>query len=171
MNAKTKRILKFVGGYLLVILAFYLFYYSKFYETNINPLFLEFQARVSYTLLNIFESPLNIRGTIISSPDFSYTLIRGCDGLEGWMIFIAAIIVFPVALKFKWPGLVIGTLTLFFINHLRIIILYYVGVYNPDFFEFAHHNIGFVLYSMASIMVLLLWVEWIRRKKASLNQS
>ncbi|GAB5555187.1 MAG: hypothetical protein Sapg2KO_47780 [Saprospiraceae bacterium] len=167
MNTKTKRIIKFVGGYLLVIVLFYLFYYSDFYENTINPVFLEFQAQVSYTLLNIFESPLGIRGTIVSSPDFSYTLIRGCDGLEGWMIFIAAILVFPVALKYKWPGLIVGTVSLFLINHLRIIILYYVGVYNPDFFEFAHHNIGFVLYSMASIMILLLWVEWIRRKKAS----
>lgn len=165
MNPKLARILKFVGGYCLVILAFYLFYYSGFYEKYINPRFLDFQAWVSYNLLNIFESPLSLRGNIISSPDFSYSLIRGCDGLEGWMIFLAAIIVFPVAIKYKWRGLLVGTLTLFFINHLRIIILYYVGVHNPDYFEFAHHNIGFVLYSMASILMLLLWVEWVRKRK------
>lgn len=165
MNPKLLRILKFVGGYCLVILAFYLIYYSGFYEKNINPAFLEFQAWVSYNLLNILESPLSLRGNIVSSPEFSYSLIRGCDGLEGWMIFLAAIIVFPVALKYKWPGLIIGTLALFFINHLRIIILYYVGRYNPDYFDFAHHNIGFVLYSMASILMLLMWVEWVRKRK------
>lgn len=169
MNPKLLRILKFVGGYCLVILAFYLIYYSGFYEQRINPSFLEFQAWVSFHLLGIFENSLSLNGNIITSPVFSYALIRGCDGLEGWMIFLAAIIVFPVEFKFKWGGLIFGTLALFFINHIRIIILYYVGVYNPEYFEFAHHNIGFVLYSMASILMLLLWVEWVRKRKKPTN--
>jgi len=165
MHPKFRRILKFVGGYALVVLAFYLFYYSDFYEVRINPLFLEFQAKVSYTILGVFVDSLTLSGNIVRSPEFSYSLIRGCDGLEGWMIFMASIVVFPVGLKYKWPGLLLGTLILFFINHLRIIFLYFVGVYNSDYFEFAHHNIGFVLYSMASILMLLLWVEWIRKRK------
>ena len=150
----------------MVIAAFYLLYYSSFYEKYINPSFLEFQAWVSYNLLNIFESPLSLSGTIVSSPDFTYTIIRGCDGLEGLMIFVSAILVFPVAIKYKWRGLLLGVLSLFLINHIRIIILYYVGVTNYDYFEFAHHNVGFILYSLASIIILLIWVEWIRRKKA-----
>ena len=165
MNQKQKKIIRFVGGYILVIAAFYLLYYSSFYEKYINPHFLEFQAWVSYNLLSIFEQPLSLRGTIVTSKDFSYTIIRGCDGLEGLMIFISAIIVFPVAIKYKLRGLLVGILSLFFINHIRIILLYYVGVTNYDYFEFAHHNIGFILYSMASIIILLLWVEWIRRKQ------
>ena len=171
MHPKQKKVFRFIGGYILVILAFYLFYYSNFYEKYINPSFLEFQAWVSYNILNIFESPLNLRGTIVSSPKFSYTIIRGCDGLEGLFIFIAAILVFPVALKYKLRGLLAGILTLFFINHIRIILLYYVGVTSPENFEFAHHNVGFILYSMSSILVLLLWVEWIRKRKLQANLS
>ncbi|MEO0341494.1 MAG: hypothetical protein AAF242_20070, partial [Bacteroidota bacterium] len=68
MNKKQKRIIRFAGAYALVILGFYLFYYSGFYAKYINPAFLEFQAWMSYTLLNIFESPLSLRGTIVSSP-------------------------------------------------------------------------------------------------------
>ncbi len=165
VNKKQKRIIRFAGAYALVILGFYLFYYSGFYDKFINPAFLNFQAWVSYNLLNVFESPLALRGTIVSSPKFSYTLIRGCDGLEGMIIFLAAILVFPVAFKYKWRGLLVGTLALFFINHLRIILLFYVGVKQPDYFEFAHHNVGFILYSLSSILILLLWVEWIRRKQ------
>lgn len=167
MQKKRKKIVRFLVGYLLVILAFYIFYYSGFYERYLNSGFLHFQARVSHFLLDVFEDPLYLRGTVVSSPKFSYTIIRGCDGLEGLMIFLAAILVFPVAFRYKWKGLLVGTLTLFLINHLRIILLFYVGVYRPDYFEFAHHNIGFILYSMASVLMLLLWVEWIRRNQRS----
>lgn len=169
ISEKQWKVLRFIGSYLGVILAFYLIYYSGFYDRVINPRFLNFQAWVSYSFLNILESPLYLRNTVVSSPDFSYTIIRGCDGLEGLMIFLAAIIVFPVAVKYKWRGLLVGTLSLFLINHLRIIILYYVGVIKPEYFEFAHHNIGFLLYSLSSILVLLLWVEWIRKRQVKVK--
>jgi exosortase/archaeosortase family protein len=165
VQKKRKKIVRFLVGYMMVILAFYIFYYSGFYERYLNSAFLHFQAKVSYLLLNVLEEPLYLRGTVVSSPKFSYTIIRGCDGLEGLMIFLAAILVFPVAFRLKWKGLLVGTLILFLINHLRIIFLFYVGVHRPDYFEFAHHNVGFILYSTASVLMLLLWVEWIRKNQ------
>lgn len=116
-------------------------------------------AALSGHLLGLFGEKIAINGCALTSPRFSVTIYNGCNGLIATLILLSGVLAFPA----RWPGKVIGVLggilAIQIINLIRIVSLFYIGVFIPKLFNQAH------IYIWQSIVILssvALWIAWAR---------
>ena len=157
-------VFKFIAGFLACIIVFYALYYAPWFETNIKNPILAAQAVAGGALLNLFGQSVDVANASISGLGASVKIAGGCDGLEATALFLAAILVFPLPFKFKWPGLLVGFLVLSVINVVRIAGLYLTQKYYPDAFDFMHIQGGLYFYSIVTILLMLVWANWALKK-------
>lgn len=166
---ETKHpILKFLLGFLGSMALFYLFYYSSLYRNHLEGPFLNAQATISNALLRLLGYSTKVYGASIASSDFSVDIKNGCDGLEAIAILVSGILIFPVPFRLKVPGLAWGILILLILNLLRIAGLYLVGIhFPPSVFEILHVQGGFVIFTMISVILWFVWMNWALKKQQS----
>lgn len=153
-------ILKFVGGFILLISLFYSFWFSTYFTEQINPRIAHINAFFAGKLLNLLGQATTSSGANIYSQSFSISISKGCDGIEAMAIFASSLLAFPIALKNKIPGLFLGIFILTLLNLIRIISLYFIGKFFPNSFEMFHAEIWPALFILVA---LSLWGSLIYR--------
>lgn len=153
-------VFKFIAGFATCIILFYALYYSTWFETNMKAPILGFQAMAGGALLNLFGYGVSVANEVISGAGASVKIAGGCDGLEATALFLAAILVFPLPFKFKWPGLLVGFVVLSIVNVIRIAGLYLTQKHWPEAFDFMHVQGGLYFYSIITILLMLVWANW-----------
>lgn len=153
-------VFRFIAGFAACIILFYAMYYSTWFEFNVKNPLLGVQAMAGGALLNLFGYGVNVVDAAISGAGASVKIAGGCDGLEATALFLAAILVFPLPFKFKWPGLLMGFVVLSIVNILRIAGLYLTQKHWPEAFDFMHVQGGLYFYSIITILLMLVWANW-----------
>ena len=114
-------------------------------------------ARVSGAVLRLTGESATVTGCVVSSPRFAVTIFNGCNGLITSLIFISGVLAFPA----RWPAKIIGVfgglLAIQLINLVRIISLFYIGIYWPGLFNDAHI---FIWQSLVILAGVALWIAW-----------
>lgn len=140
---------------------------TSFVKDYIFPPYLRFNAMVSGWILGLFEERILVSGQSISGR-FALTIERGCDAIEPSALFLAGVLAFPAPFVRKIPGMLIGTVCLMIINLIRIVSLYYVGVYfSHQAFEIMHVNVWQALFIVLAIFFWVLWAMWSLKKPAA----
>jgi len=84
-------------------------------------------------------------------------IVRGCDGAGILFLLVSAILAFPS----KWPrkllGVLIGIGLIYFLNLLRISILYFFNAYHPEWFQMIHVYLAPTLMVMAGCAYFAWW--------------
>jgi len=167
--------LRFVVMMILGMIIFYAFYKSAFYQNYLNEPIVSAQASLTSFFLNIFGADVTSNGTVISSAttDSSINIKGGCDGLEATALLLCAVSVFPIAFKYKVPGLLLGFLGLFALNIFRLVGLYYAKAHaSQSTFDLLHEQGGFVIFTALSIVIWMIWANWAMKKAgADLNEN
>jgi len=114
-------------------------------------------ARMSGFVLRIFGEEAVVTGCVVSSPRFAVTIYNGCNGLITSLTFISGVLAFPAKISAKLIGVIGGLLTIQLINLVRIVSLFYIGVFLPQHFNDAHI---FVWQSLVIIAGVSLWIVW-----------
>ena len=153
-------VFKFILGFAACIIVFYVLYYSPWFESVFKTPILAAQAVAGGALLNLFGYSVNVANEVISGSGATVKIAGGCDGLEATAMFLAAILVFPLPFKFKWPGLLAGLVVLTLLNIFRIAGLFLVQKHWPEAFDFMHIQGGLYLYSIITILLMLIWADW-----------
>ena len=153
-------IVRFLGLFALLVVLFYVFYNSRYYEQNLQDFVLNAQANWSGAILRLIGYPIEIFEDRISLDDFMIQIKGGCDGLEATALFILAILAFPVPFRLKIKGILGGLVVLAILNILRIVGLFLIGVHYNAAFDFLHLHGGVVLFTLTSIILWLVWVNW-----------
>ena len=153
-------VFKFMAGFAGVIIVFYALYYSSWFEVNFKAPILAVQAMAGGALLNLFGYSVSVANEVISGSGATVKIAGGCDGLEATALFLAAILVFPLPFKFKWPGLLAGFIALTLLNVFRIAGLFLTQKYWPEAFDFMHIQGGLYLYAIITILLMLIWADW-----------
>ena len=140
---------------------------SSFTVIALNPVndaivlpYTAFVARVSAMALGVLGEPATVTGCVVSSPRFAVTIYNGCNGLITSLIFIAGVLAFPARWTAKLIGVVGGLVVIQILNLIRILSLFYIGIYFPDYFNDAHI---FIWQSLIIIAGVALWVVWAHR--------
>lgn len=120
-------------------------------------------ATLTGGILRAIGHEAGVVGTTINSPRFSVQIVRGCDAAEPTAVFVAAVIASPVSLLFKVPGIVAGALVLSLLNLVRLISLFYVGIYFPQAFEMVHKEVWQPAFIVLAIVLWVIWVQWATR--------
>lgn len=125
----------------------------------INPYttFVAHQARVA---LNLLGEGAEVHGQVLSSRRFSVAIFNGCNGLEAILIFVCGVLAFPASWKSRFLGVGVGLLAIQLINVVRVVSLFYVGVFKPEWFSASH---VFVWQSIIIVFSVVLWLVWARR--------
>jgi exosortase H (IPTLxxWG-CTERM-specific) len=116
-------------------------------------------ARMSGFVLRLLGENATVNGCVVSSPRFAVTIFNGCNGLITSLILISGVLAFPARWSAKAIGVVGGLITIQVINLVRIVSLFYIGVFFPEHFNDAHI---FVWQSLVILAGISLWIVWVQ---------
>lgn len=155
-------VLRFVLILGCLMAAFNLFFYMGFRQTNGFKTYLAWNVEVCAAILGLLGDEASANGVTLSTPRFALSLKAGCDALQASAFFAFAVLAAPtsVSLLARWVPLVLGMLVLLALNVVRIVSLYYTGVYFPKAFEPMHADVWQALYIFLPIFFWIVWSRW-----------
>lgn len=120
-------------------------------------------AKLSAAVLRLFGDDATASGQSVISSRYSLSIREGCDAIQASAFFVFAVLVFPsaVSLRSRLTPVAVGTLLLLAINLIRIISLYYTGIYFPGAFDTVHIDVWQTLFVF---LPLVFWMIWLRRE-------
>jgi exosortase H (IPTLxxWG-CTERM-specific) len=116
-------------------------------------------ARASGAVLGLLGEDITVTGCDLRSPRFAVTIYNGCNGLIASLVFSAAVIAFPTSWRAKVVGVLAGMLAIQLLNLIRIVSLYFIGAFLPEYFNEAHIVIW---QSLVIIAAVAMWIAWAR---------
>jgi len=156
MKAPEVRFLVFF--LLLLTAAFSIIALQSVNDAVIVP-YTAFIARISGSILGVLGEEIVVSGCDLRSPRFAVTIFNGCNGVIASLVFSAAVLAFPASWRSKITGVAIGLLVIQLLNLVRIVSLYYIGAFLPDYFNQAHIVIW---QSVVIAAAVAMWIVWAR---------
>ena len=101
-----------------------------------------------------------VSNNALISPRAKMNIVRGCDGSGVWFMLSSAIIGFGASFRQTITGLVAGTITVYIINQIRIVGLYYVIEHNRAWFPPVHTYYAPTLIIILIAGFFLFWTRW-----------
>jgi len=150
---------------------FYGFVHTPANETTAFRSYLALIARVVGGILGLFGYDSSVSETVIHAPEFSLEIVRGCDAIEPAATYIAAVLASPVGVWPKLPGILIGTAVLLLLNLLRLVSLFFVGVYYPNAFDMLHEAVWQATFIVLAVGFWAIWVQWATREPRTSNKD
>ena len=151
-------ITRFCLLFLVLLLAFSFLISIELVQHYFYDPFTTFIATQAAWILKHIGLKVHASGITISGESFSVKILANCNAIFEIMLFLSAVIAFPALLKEKLAGGVLGTVFIYLLNLFRVIILFLIGVYSPQFFEETHI---YVSQSIFIVMVAIFWLFWI----------
>ena len=147
----------------ILLVAFTTIAFQKVNDAVVNP-YTGFVARLSGAVLGLIGEDITVTGCELRSPRFAVTIYNGCNGLITSLIFVSGVLAFPASWRAKAVGVIAGLLAIQALNLVRIVSLYYIGVFLPDYFDESHILIWQSLVILAGVG---LWIVWARSAAAA----
>jgi exosortase/archaeosortase family protein len=166
-----KPIFQFVAGLIVLLIIANVALRHKSVDEKLIPQYLRGWANVSAAVLNVFGENAKVYGSAISSPRFSVNIKKGCDAVQPTVLFICAVLASPVARWSKLPGLALGILFLMIMNLVRVLSLFYIGIYWNSAFEIMHHDVWQAAFIILSILAWAAWALWAVRKTTEASHA
>lgn len=168
---QTKRSPKLLFIRILVVFglllgSYYGFAATETYETRVFQPYVEINALLAGKILALVGFEIDVDGDFIAAPEFAVSIGKGCDGLEAAAFFVAAVLAFSAPIRLKFPAFLIGIPLLVALNLARIVSLFLVGIYYPDWFHTMHVDVWQVLYLLVSIVSFCFWLVWATSSRA-----
>ncbi|MGM0553869.1 MAG: exosortase H [Pseudomonadota bacterium] len=122
-------------------------------------------AWVSAHLIELTGREIIATGVIIRdvSSQFAVEIAAGCNGVEAMILLVAAILAFPSPWRYKLGGILIGIVAIQGLNLVRIVSLFFLGMWNETAFEWAHLYVWQALIMLDALAVWLLWLRALPR--------
>ncbi len=160
-----RPVLGFVLLFVVLMAVFYSITFIPYVSNDLLPAYTRLNARISVGVLNLFGEEAAAKGTAVSSTRFSVDIRHGCDAVAPSALFIAAVLAFPGLLRSKIPGILVGTLVLAVINIIRIVTLFYTGIFFPRAFEAMHVDVWQPIFILLALVFWVIWAWWATRPK------
>lgn len=154
---KYLPLVKFFGIFLGVIALYYLLITLI---PNSIDFYINGTAQIAAWFLSILGIDAMSEGASIITEELIIVLAFGCEGSEPIVLYIAAVSAFPALLKPKLIGGFAGVTLLYFLNLLRIVFLYYIGLSDKFDFDLFHVIIFPVIFIIISLVVFVGWLKW-----------
>lgn len=141
-------------------LAAWVGFYPTLMRSDALGTFMEFNAQMTGAALGMLGTEVQVSSTVVSSPDFSMSIVPECTAIIPMVLLIAAVAAYPSGMKQKLACLALGLPGLFLLNVIRTVTLFYAGVHAPGFLDTAHY----IIWQSAMVLtVVALWLFWVGR--------
>lgn len=162
----NRAALRFVLVFLLLLAVLFALANTRAFADGFIPRYLRWLASIAAAVLRLFGESAAASDTIVTSPRFSLNIQRGCDAVDAIILLISGVLAFRAPWKKKLIGVTAGLAILFFLNMARIVSLYYVGVWWPKAFAFAHVEAWQIAFIFISLSLWIAWAIWATRKRS-----
>lgn len=162
---RAKRpVFGFVLLFALLMGIFYGITFIPSIEAKLLPAYMRLNASSAAAVMNVFGEKARANGTALTSArSFSVDIAQGCDAVEPTALFIAAVLAFPASFRSKICGVFVGGLALALLNLVRIISLYYTGVFYPRAFQIMHVDVWQPMFILLALTFWIVWAWWATR--------
>ena len=151
-----RRTLRFVGLFGLILIASNVAYYQWIVGSRFFELYLSWSAAVARKGLDLVDLETGYRDGLLTGP-FLMSIRAGCDGIQAFAVLVAATLAFPVRLRARLAGILVGAVVIFVLNAARLASLYWLGARQSSWFQAAHVH----LWPAALILAMgALWLGW-----------
>jgi exosortase family protein XrtM len=140
-------------------------YFARPYTT---PLLVDkLTTAVSSKIINLItpHEKTFVQEGAITDGSFMVEVRRGCEGIEGMLLLIAAMLAFPAGLRAKLAGMIGGILFVYVFNLARIAGLYYVVKYKPILFDMMHIYVGQIIIIFIALVFFIFWLSALEKFK------
>lgn len=159
LNA-NHNVLRFLVVFALTFAAcYFLFGMAPGVKVGLVEPFTHLLASAVAAVINLFGADATAAGAQVTSPRFSMSIAMGCDGVEASSLFLAGVLAFPTSWRARLIGFALGIPLIHAINLVRLVGLYYAGVYLPSVFEELHVYVAQTIVILLSTAILILWLE------------
>ncbi len=162
-----REIVRFISVYILLTAAFLLLIGLEPVKkiVDINGSYTRLVVLLTAMLLKPFDVVEGINGSIIQLRGISLNVLFGCNGLEAFLIYAAAVLAFRASWGKRLFGIVIGFLVLQLLNVLRITALGIVGVYFRDFFYYFHVYVAQGIMIAFALVMFMAYMSYANKNK------
>ncbi len=152
-------VLRFVLLLVLFTVVFNALFYLYVANSAGYDTYLNWNARASAMVLRLFGDDAVASGTAVNSSRYGVDIRRGCDAIQVTAFFVFGVLASPVPVSWRQRAVVaaLGAGFLLAVNLVRIISLYYTGIYFPSAFEIMHIDVWQPAFIFLTIF---LWVAW-----------
>ena len=125
-------------------------------------------AKFCVALVTLFDDTVQSAGKVLwnAQTGFGVSIEAGCNGLEAYIVLVAAVMAFPATWRQKLVGLLVGFVAVQLLNVVRVISLFYLGQWSMPVFSFAHEFLWQALIMLDVLVFWLLWVRWCERQRS-----
>jgi exosortase H (IPTLxxWG-CTERM-specific) len=116
-------------------------------------------AKAVAAIINLFGAGAIANDAIVQSPKFTLSIAMGCDGVEATCLFLAGVLAFPTSWRARLIGLATGLPLIQLINVVRLVGLYYAGVFLPSVIDELHIYVAQAIVIFLSTAILIYWLE------------
>jgi len=128
-------------------------------EVVVGP-FTAFVARLSGGVLGILGEEITVSGCDLRSPRFAVSIHNGCNGLVTSLVLVSGILAFPAPWRTRIAGVFFGLAAVQFINLIRVVALFYTGVYLPEAFNESHVVVWQSVVILSGVALWMVWARW-----------
>ena len=156
----NQKALRFLSLFALIFGVFYfIFGIAEGVRNGLIKPYTVILAKAVAGVVNIFGAGATAEGTVIQASNFSLNIAMGCDGIEATCLFLAGVLAFPTSWRAKLIGFAVGIPLIQLINILRLVALYYAGIYFPSVVEEIHVYVAQTIVIILSTALLIFWLE------------
>ncbi|MBI1804250.1 MAG: exosortase H [Ignavibacteriae bacterium] len=167
---ENREILKFCFLFALILGVFTILLQINAAQTNFVEPHLHQIASACGKVLSALGTQCDVAGSSITSSRFSVNIVRGCDSLYPTAMLWAALLAYPATWKSKTIGVIGGAIVLFLMNIVRVVTMFYIGVYFPSLFDMFHIYAWQALFILLTLAVWLFWAAKFAGAKASIRR-
>lgn len=162
----SKRpVLRFVLVFVGLVLVVNVLLLRQVRELPVVVHLLDLTAGLAGAALRILGEEAQVYGRHIASPRYSLLVSHGCDAVQPIALLISAMIATPAAIRRKLIGAIVGVAILVSLNVVRVISLYYIGVFIPKYFDVMHLEVWGTVFVLLSISIWIVWASWATRER------
>ena len=117
-------------------------------------------ALLTKVLLSLAGVEAKVTGTIVGTPTFLVAIQNNCNAIYEMALFISAVLAFPATWRERAWGALLGSVSLYIVNLIRVLSLIYVGSHFRQYFQLSHI---YLWQSLFIVFALVLWTFWAGR--------
>ena len=161
--SENKGIIRFCVLFGVILGAFTFLLDTDFLQQNFMSPHLKQVALCAGSIIQFFGTSCTVSETTIFSSRFSVNVVQGCDSIYPTAMLWAALLAYPSTWKSKLIGIAGGAAVLFIVNIIRIVTMFYIGIYVPSLFDMVHVYAWQALFILLTLAVWLIWAAKISR--------
>ena len=160
---ERKKILKFLLVFIVSLSMFsFILELESVQLSFINP-HLNHVAWTCGKVLKSLGTDCDVYESSISSAQFSVQVVKGCESIYPTVMLWAALLAYPQQgsrkTRWRWKivGIIGGAVILFIMNIIRVVTMFYIGMYFPSLFDLVHIYAWQALFILLTLGVFLFW--------------